>query len=251
MDRELEGGRSWRRAARTSSCSCNSALVVPFEAATDRLTPRFSPPRPQLTTSVPISWSRSATVPPNVQVEPIVVNFDELDLMLVEKDDSENLSSSTSQDNMRDDDGAKQMFLGGEKFLAGISGDSNGDAMGRTTAGILRPLKFDKPLSQGTIEQLRNLVTGGMDNVFSTSRPSRQNSFGSVGTPRTPGTPVFHAVSNAASKEALEATITSLQSGISESKARCAYLTSMEDESRAEDIRQLTDKQENMQSLVT
>ncbi|KAM3206661.1 hypothetical protein ACQJBY_062032 [Aegilops geniculata] len=132
---------------------------------------------------------------------------------------------------------------------------SEGDAMGMITAGILGPLKFDKSLSQGTIQQLRNLGTGGMDHIFSTSRPSRQNSFqnsvGSADTPRTPGTPVFHAVWNAASKEALEAAITSLQSGISESKARCAYLTSVEDESRAEDIRQLTDKQENMQSLVT
>ena len=34
-------------------------------------------------------------------------------------------NSSSSQDNKRDDDGAKQMFFGGEKFLAGISGDSN------------------------------------------------------------------------------------------------------------------------------
>ena len=31
----------------------------------------------------------------NVQVEPIVVNIDKLDLMLVETDDSENLSSPT------------------------------------------------------------------------------------------------------------------------------------------------------------
>jgi hypothetical protein len=30
----------------------------------------------------------------NVQVEPIVVNIDKLDLVLVEKDDSENLSPS-------------------------------------------------------------------------------------------------------------------------------------------------------------
>lgn len=31
----------------------------------------------------------------NVQVEPVVVNIDKLDLVLVEKDDSENLSSPT------------------------------------------------------------------------------------------------------------------------------------------------------------
>ena len=38
-----------------------SAFVVPFEAAIDRLTPRLSPPRPRLTASAPISSSRSAT----------------------------------------------------------------------------------------------------------------------------------------------------------------------------------------------
>nr|CAB3485837.1 unnamed protein product [Digitaria exilis] len=127
----------------------------------------------------------------NVQVEPIEVNIDKLDLVLVEKDDSENLSpssttsspsatkssgygyadkvvnlkeardfsnnkgfiyvfkklewqslsvdllphpdmftdarfnSSSSQDNKRDDDGAKRMFFGGERFLEGISGEAN------------------------------------------------------------------------------------------------------------------------------
>lgn len=34
---------------------------------------------------------------------------------------------------------------------------SEADAMGRITAGILRLLKLDKSLGQGTIEQLRNL----------------------------------------------------------------------------------------------
>ena len=90
-----------------------------------------------------------------------------------------------------------------------------------------------------------------MDNIFSPGRLSRQNSFGSVSTPRTPRTTMFHTNTTTGSKEALEATIASLQSDISESKARCASLTSTGDESRAEDIRQLTDKLESMQSLVT
>ncbi|KAL5647633.1 hypothetical protein ACJX0J_041988, partial [Zea mays] len=51
------------------------------------------------------------------------------------------------------------------------------DAMGRITAGILRLLKLDKSLGQGTIEQLRNLGSGGMDNIFSPRRLSSQNSF--------------------------------------------------------------------------
>lgn len=129
---------------------------------------------------------------------------------------------------------------------------SEADAMGRITAGFLRLLKLDKSLGQGTIEQLRNLGSGGMDNIFSPNRLSRQNSFGSTGTPRTPN---FHSTAYGGPKDALEATITSLQSEISESKARCVSLvshsSSAEDQNHTEDIRQLNDRLENMQSLVT
>lgn len=34
-------------------------------------------------------------------------------------------NSSSNQDNKRDDDGAKRMFFGGERFLEGISGEAN------------------------------------------------------------------------------------------------------------------------------
>ncbi|XP_062184200.1 uncharacterized protein LOC133888099 isoform X2 [Phragmites australis] len=130
---------------------------------------------------------------------------------------------------------------------------SEADAMGRITAGILRLLKLDKSLGQGTIEQLRNLGSGGMDNIFSPRRLSRQNSFGSIGTPRTP---TLQAIADGlGSKNILEATISSLQAEISESKAKCATLISQastrEDHNCAEDIRQLNEKLEGMQSLVT
>lgn len=95
--------------------------------------------------------------------------------------------------------------------------------------------------------------SGGMDNIFSPRRLSRQNSFGSTGTPRTP---TMQAIADVmGSKSTLEATISSLQVEISESKAKCAALisqsSSTEDQNRAEDIRQLNEKLENMQSLVT
>ncbi|CAN6240991.1 unnamed protein product [Urochloa humidicola] len=130
---------------------------------------------------------------------------------------------------------------------------SEADAMGRITAGILRLLKLDKSLGQGTIEQLRNLGSGGMDNIFSPRRLSRQNSFGSIGTPRTP---TMQAIADVmGSKNTLEATISSLQFEISESKAKCAALisqeSSMEDQSCTEDIKILNEKLESMQSLVT
>ncbi|KAL5227720.1 hypothetical protein ABZP36_015985 [Zizania latifolia] len=37
-------------------------------------------------------------------------------------------NSSSSQDNKRDDDGAKRMFFGGERFLEGISREANVNA---------------------------------------------------------------------------------------------------------------------------
>jgi FtsZ-binding cell division protein ZapB len=57
------------------------------------------------------------------------------------------------------------------------------------------------------------------------------------------------------SKTTLEATISSLQVEISESKAKCVALisqaSSTEDQNHAEDIRQLSEKLESMQLLVT
>uniref|UniRef100_A0A804RGR4 Ubiquitin-like protease family profile domain-containing protein n=1 Tax=Zea mays TaxID=4577 RepID=A0A804RGR4_MAIZE len=102
-------------------------------------------------------------------------------------------------------------------------------------------------------EQLRNLGSGGMDNIFSPRRLSRQNSFGSIGTPLTP---TMQAIADVmSSKTTPEATISSLQGEISESKANCMALisqaSSTEDQNRAEDIRQLSEKLESMQSLVT
>jgi len=38
-------------------------------------------------------------------------------------------NSSSSQDNKRDDDGAKRMFFGGERFLEGIAGEANVSAL--------------------------------------------------------------------------------------------------------------------------
>jgi hypothetical protein len=45
-------------------------------------------------------------------------------------------NSSSSQDNKRDDDGAKRMFFGGERFLEGISGEANVSALSFGTCYI-------------------------------------------------------------------------------------------------------------------
>ncbi|CAD6262154.1 unnamed protein product [Miscanthus lutarioriparius] len=119
---------------------------------------------------------------------------------------------------------------------------SEADAMGRITAGILRLLKLDKSLGQGTIEQLRNLGSGGMDNIFSPRRLSRQNSFGSIGTPRTP---TMHAIADVMGSENHTGSNHFLIARRDfESKAKCVALisqaSSTEDQNRAEDIRQLS-----------
>lgn len=95
--------------------------------------------------------------------------------------------------------------------------------------------------------------SGGLDSIFSPRRLSRQNSFGSIGTPRTP---TMLAIADVVgSKNTLEATISSLQTEIADSKARCAALVTQsgraEDKNLAEDVRQLNEKLESMQSLVT
>lgn len=45
-------------------------------------------------------------------------------------------NSSSSQDNKRDDDGAKRMFFGGERFLEGISGEANVSALSLRTCFV-------------------------------------------------------------------------------------------------------------------
>lgn len=45
-------------------------------------------------------------------------------------------NSSSSQDNKRDDDGAKRMFFGGERFLEGISGEANVSALSFRTCCV-------------------------------------------------------------------------------------------------------------------
>jgi F0F1-type ATP synthase membrane subunit b/b' len=66
----------------------------------------------------------------------------------------------------------------------------------------------------------------------------------------------MHAIADAVgSKNTLEATVSSLQAEIADSKAKCAALvaqaSSTQDQNLAEDVRQLNEKLETMQSLVT
>jgi F0F1-type ATP synthase membrane subunit b/b' len=66
----------------------------------------------------------------------------------------------------------------------------------------------------------------------------------------------MHAIADVVgSKNTLEATVSSLQAQIADSKAKCATIVTQssrtEDQNLAEDVRQLNEKLESVQSLVT
>ncbi|XP_042405956.1 uncharacterized protein LOC121996172 isoform X1 [Zingiber officinale] len=117
------------------------------------------------------------------------------------------------------------------------------DSMGRIAAGMLRLLKLDKSLGQGTMDQLSNLGSGSMHRNLTPGKLSRRSSFGSVSfTPRT-------SISNAMLSDNLESTITSLEVEILDLQFKCSTL--MTESQHVSDIKYLTDKLESMQTLLT
>ncbi|WOL12184.1 hypothetical protein Cni_G20949 [Canna indica] len=124
------------------------------------------------------------------------------------------------------------------------------DSMGRIAAGMLRLLKLDKSLGQGTMDQLANLGSGSMHKILTPEKLSRRSSFtSSIGlTPRTP-------ISNAMLNDSVESTITSLEVEILDLQSKCSTLalelSSSEDSQHVSDVKYLTDKLESMQNLLT
>ncbi|XP_042402379.1 uncharacterized protein LOC121992231 isoform X1 [Zingiber officinale] len=123
------------------------------------------------------------------------------------------------------------------------------DSMGRIAAGMLRLLKLDKSLGQGTMDQLSNLGSGSMHRNLTPGKLSRRSSFGSISfTPRT-------SISNAMLSDNLESTITSLEVEILDLQSKCSTLmtelSSSDESQHVSDIKYLTDKLESMQTLLT
>ncbi|XP_058072714.1 uncharacterized protein LOC131221470 [Magnolia sinica] len=123
------------------------------------------------------------------------------------------------------------------------------DSMGRIAAGILRVLKLDESIGQATIDQLSNLGSGGLDKIFTPEKLSTRSSVSSMGfTPRS--NTAFGSPS-----QSLESTVASLEATVSESQAKCLALitefSSPESTIQLADIKQLNQKLESMQMLLT
>lgn len=123
------------------------------------------------------------------------------------------------------------------------------DSMGRIAAGILRLLKLDKSIGQGTMDQLNNLGTESVDKIFAApNKPSTLTTSNSaISSPRTPNS--FVPVTQ------VESTFSLLEAEIAESQTKCIDLISELSNSgppvRIEDMRQLHQKLESMQILLT
>ncbi|RWV94609.1 hypothetical protein BHE74_00004088 [Ensete ventricosum] len=115
------------------------------------------------------------------------------------------------------------------------------DSVGRIAAGMLRLLRLDKSLGQGAIDQLSNL-----------EKLSRRSSFSSVSF--TPRTPISNAILESPN-ESVESTITMLEVEILDLQSKCSSLISELDSSdgseHVSDVKYLTEKLENMQTLLT
>ncbi|XP_030932287.1 uncharacterized protein LOC115958064 [Quercus lobata] len=117
------------------------------------------------------------------------------------------------------------------------------DSMGRITAGILRVLKLEGSIGQAAIDQLSNLGSDGIDKIFS-PKHSRGSSAGSIG------------LSPLSLPSSLEGTVASLEDAVTDSRAKCAALITDAGSSESsiqhlETIKQLSQKLESMQSLMT
>ncbi|RRT74364.1 hypothetical protein B296_00020525 [Ensete ventricosum] len=126
------------------------------------------------------------------------------------------------------------------------------DSVGRIAAGMLRLLRLDKSLGQGAIDQLSNLGSGSIDTVLTPEKLSRRSSFSSVSF--TPRTPISNAILESPN-ESMESTITMLEVEILDLQSKCSSLISELDSSdgseHVSDVKYLTEKLENMQTLLT
>ncbi|KAF5184457.1 AAA+ ATPase domain-containing protein [Thalictrum thalictroides] len=121
------------------------------------------------------------------------------------------------------------------------------DSMGRIAAGILRVLKLDTSIGQGAIDQLSNLGSDGMDKIFTPEKLSRHS------TARL--TPSSNMINGPSPNQSLESTVASLEAAVLDSQAKCSMLvdesSTILSASHLSDIKQLSQKLESMQILLT
>ncbi|GAV60853.1 Chorein_N domain-containing protein [Cephalotus follicularis] len=121
------------------------------------------------------------------------------------------------------------------------------DSMGRIAAGILRLLKLEQSVGQGTLDQLSNLGSEGIDQIFSPEKVGR-------GASSIVVSPLSNLVKESPCST-LELTVASLEEAVIESRVQCAALTELGSSKSSiqclATIEQLRKKLESMQDLLT
>ncbi|XP_047323719.1 uncharacterized protein LOC124927348 isoform X2 [Impatiens glandulifera] len=113
------------------------------------------------------------------------------------------------------------------------------DSMGRIVAGVLRVLKLEKSFGPAAITQLTNLGSESFDRIFTPKK---------VVTGWSP----YSTVNGVSLHPSLESTVNSLEEMLYDSQAKCDALKEAESSSTQHlaDIKQLSDKLENMQNVL-
>ncbi|XP_042060156.1 uncharacterized protein LOC121804614 isoform X1 [Salvia splendens] len=115
------------------------------------------------------------------------------------------------------------------------------DSLGRIAAGVLRILKLDGSLGSAAISQLSNLGTGSIDQIFTPKSKTGFSPFSDAG--------------GGSWGSGMETTVAFLEEAVLDSKAKCAALAtelacSDSPANCLDDVRQLSEKLENMQKLL-
>ncbi|XP_043688767.1 uncharacterized protein LOC122639834 [Telopea speciosissima] len=125
------------------------------------------------------------------------------------------------------------------------------DSMGRIAAGILRVLKLEGSVGQAALDQLSNLGSEGLENIFTPEKLSRQNSTGVLALSQSP------KMIGGSPRQSLESTVASLETAISDSQAKCSTLIAefhspefSIQQRHLLDIKQINEKLESMQALL-
>ncbi|KAL0909547.1 hypothetical protein M5K25_020425 [Dendrobium thyrsiflorum] len=124
------------------------------------------------------------------------------------------------------------------------------DSMGRIAAGILRVLKLEDSIGLATIDQLSHLGSESLDKIFTPEKLSRRSSISSINF-----TPKSNAIVGSPNSN-LNSTISLLETEVEESQEKCSALlsalgSSFDSSEHASDVKQLKEKLENMQTLLT
>ncbi|KAJ4981286.1 hypothetical protein NE237_032123 [Protea cynaroides] len=126
------------------------------------------------------------------------------------------------------------------------------NSMGRIAAGILRVLKLEGSIGQAALDQLSNLGSEGLEKIVKPENFSRESSACSVAFSQSPN------VIGDSRHQSLESTVASLETAIYDSQVKCSALVTefhspqiSIQQRHLSDIKQINEKLESMQALLT